>query len=308
MLPRFFFLNVLLKPTSNDNPRHVAIGGVVTLVVRNLALPLGVVLTTGAPFPLHTSLCTFLTSVIIKMDQRWQVTKAHTKQFPKCLQFPPATWETPLFWLQQSFSSGKRSWQDCLINFRAHYWLDSYRMISPAATTCEKHLFFPLEALEGAVHLLVQLLPGSFLDRTVYHACCFNSYFNSITDGVSAGAWCQRCFLILPRTSDGSRCSSFWKAVNRKLAYFLHYCWTSIGTTKKHLQLPNEMYPLRMYTLRIQGWSGSRHVLNLEPLQWNAQQTNEEGAGAGQLAVVALLAARQQNRVCNILCHRSGAW
>lgn len=185
----------------------------------------------------------------------------------------------------------------------------------PNDFTCRNNLwktpFFPLvgvEALEGAVHLPVQLLPGSFLDRTVYHACCFNSYFNSITDGVSACAWCQRCFLILPRTSDGSRSSSFWKAVNRKLAYFLHYNWTSIGTTKKPLQLPNEMYPLRMYTLRMQRWSGSRHVLNLEPLQWNAQQTNEEGAGAGQLAVVALPAACQQNRVCNILCHRSGAW
>lgn len=232
MLPRFFFLNVLLQPTSliiQDISRLVELSPwwcVIYPYLEEKGYQTGcLVLMTGPHFPLHTNLCTFLTSVTIRMDQQCfqlkrckavkkvnvshiltKITvKVHTKQFLKCLRFPPATWETPLFWLQQSFSSWKQSWRDCLINFGSHHWLDSYWMTSPAAATCEKHFFFSLvgvEAFERAVHLPVQLLPGSFLDRTVYRACCFNSYFNSITDGVSAGAWCQRCFLILPRTSD----------------------------------------------------------------------------------------------------------
>lgn len=38
------------------------------------------------------------------------------------------------------------------------------------------------------------------------------------------------------------------------------------------------------YTLCVHGWSGSRHVLNLEPFQLQAQQTNVEASGrTGQL-------------------------
>lgn len=71
---------------------------------------------------------------------------------------------------------------------------------------------------------------------------------------------------------DGSKSSTFWRAGNRKLASFLHYHWTSNGN--QHVQ-PRNIYDCQKkcshkeceeYTLWIQGWSGSRRVLNLEQL------------------------------------------
>lgn len=66
---------------------------------------------------------------------------------------------------------------------------------------------------------------------------------------------------------------AFWKAANGKLAYFFH--WTSVGTTRKRLQLPDEMHPLGMYTRCIQACPQP----GISSVKGSADKERAEGGG-----------------------------
>ncbi len=79
------------------------------------------------------------------------------------------------------------------------------------------NIFSGVDAFERAVLPPFRMLPCIFLDEIVYHEYFLISYFNDITDGVSAGTFaraetgCQWCFLFLPGTNGGGGTCAFWR-------------------------------------------------------------------------------------------------
>lgn len=143
--------------------------------------------------------------------------------------------------LQQSPHKGPWQTTDHCTARRFCLQPDTERMSSTSCNNFHKtdsNIFSRIEAFERAVLLLFQLLPGTFLDETVYCGCFLNSYFNNITDGVSACTFareevgCQWCFLFLPGTRGGDGTCVFWRGFKRGIGSWLvfHYHWKSHGT------------------------------------------------------------------------------